>query len=136
VLAVPPVEEYRRAAALRAALRKFARESERITRAHGLTSQRYELLLMIKASDEPSTVTRLCEPLQLGQSGVTQLVQRAEDLGLIARRALRGDARSHELRLTPKGERLLERAFLELGPERDRLTQTLRGRSARRGTDR
>jgi DNA-binding MarR family transcriptional regulator len=76
---------------------------------------------MIKASDQPVTVTRLCEPLQLGQSGVTQLVQRAEDLGLIARRALRGDARSHELRLTPKGEQLLERAFLELGPERERL---------------
>ena len=131
---VRPVEEYRRAAALRAALRRFARESERITRAHGLTAQRYELLLAIKAAEEPATVTRLCEPLQLGQSGVTQLVQRAEDLGLLARRALRGDARSHELRLTPRGERLLERAFVELGPERERLTATLRRRPARRDT--
>ncbi len=122
---MPKLEDYRSAAALREALRRFHHESERISRAHGLTPQRYQLLLMIKAAPGPATVTNLCEPLQASQSGVTQLVKRAEELGLLERRAVRGDLRSHRLKLTPKGERLLARTFTALGPERQRLTVNL-----------
>jgi len=122
---MPTADEYRAAAELREALRRFARESERVCRASGLTPQRYQLLLMIKASGGTATVTSLVESLQLGQSGVTQLVQRAETLGLLERRAVRGDARSQRLTLSRKGDRLLERAFTALGPERERLAATL-----------
>src|SRR5947208_5582775 len=107
------------------ALRRFARESERISRAHGLTPQRYQLLLMIEAAEGTATVTTLTESLYLGQSGVTQLVQRAEEGGLITRQVVRGDARSNRLTLTRKGERLLERTFTALGPERARLMRDL-----------
>lgn len=123
--AVPTLDDYRAAAELRSALRRFARESERITRQCGLTPQRYQLLLRIKADDGWATVTSLCESLQLGQSGVTQLVKRAEDIGLVERFAVPGDARSHRLALTSRGEELLATAFDQLGPERDHLAATL-----------
>lgn len=122
---MPTLQEYKAAAALRESLRRFARESERISRANGLTPQRYQLLLMIKAAAGKATVTSLSESLHLGQSGVTQLVQRAEELGLIERHAVRGDARSSRLTLTRKGDRLLERTFSELGTERDRLIASI-----------
>ncbi|HTR32287.1 MAG TPA: MarR family transcriptional regulator [Gaiellaceae bacterium] len=122
---MPTLDDYRAAAELREALRRFARESERISRSHGLTPQRYQLLLMIKAAGGTATVTSLIDSLQLGQSGVTQLVQRAEALGLIERRAVREDARSQWLTLTRKGDRILARVFTELGPERDRLVAAL-----------
>jgi len=76
---------------------------------------------MIKAADGTATVTSLVESLQLGQSSVTQLVQRAETLDLVERRVVREDARSQWLKLTRRGDRILARAFTELGPERDRL---------------
>lgn len=125
---MPKLDDYRAAADLREALRRFARESERVSRAHGLTPQRYQLLLMIKAAAGKATVTNLCESLQLGQSGVTQLVQRTEELGLLERRSVRGDLRSRRLKLTPKGERALARTFIVLGPERERLTASLAGK--------
>ena len=67
------------------------RTSERNARAAGLTPQRYLLLLMIKGApggDEQSTVTELSERLQLAQSTVTELVSRAEEIGLRRARAL------------------------------------------------
>jgi DNA-binding MarR family transcriptional regulator len=122
---VPTLDDYRAAAELRTALRRFARASERITRDTGLTPQRYQLLLMIKAADGAATVSSLCAALQLGQSGVTQLVQRGEALGLLERHAVPGDARSSRLELTDAGDRLLAGVFTRLGPERERLAETL-----------
>lgn len=123
---MPNIADYRAAAALREALRRFARESERMSRSHGLTPQQYQLMLMIKAAGGKATVTGLIESLQLGQSGVTQLVQRAERLGMIDRLVVPEDARSNRLKLTRKGDAALARVFTALGPERDRLTETLR----------
>src|SRR6516162_5281800 len=83
-------------AEFRAALRRFLRRSEKIARDCGLTPQRYLLLLMIKGSPsgrERSTVTELSERLQLAQSTVTELVSRAEEVGLIARERSSRDAR-------------------------------------------
>lgn len=53
--------EYQRAARLREALRRFNRPSDEITRRHGLTSQRYELLLMIKTASDQSERASLRE---------------------------------------------------------------------------
>ena len=82
------LSEYQSVADLRAALRKFLRVSERAARRHGLTQQRYLLLLMIKGApdgSQRSTVTTLSERLQLAQSTVTELVARAEEAGLVTR---------------------------------------------------
>ena len=64
------------------------RRSGEISTRNGLTPRYHLLLLMIKGSrdgKEQSTVTELAERLQLTQSTVTQLVQRAERDGLLAR---------------------------------------------------
>ena len=111
-------------AEFREALRRFLRQSERVARQSGLTPQRHLLLLMIKgASDgsEQSTVTELADRLQLAQSTVTELVSRAEEAGLVERTQSQTDARVAYLRLTPEGERRLERSFTGLVTERAQL---------------
>jgi DNA-binding MarR family transcriptional regulator len=113
--AAAPVAEFR------AALRKFLRRSERVARASGLTPQRQLLMLMIKGApdrSEQSTVTDLAERLQLAQSTVTELVRRAEEVGLIQREPSAKDGRVALLRLTPEGERRLARSFTALAAER------------------
>ncbi len=123
-----PAEEYRRAAELRRALRGFLRRTERVSRAHGLTAERYELLLSIKTESGQGpgvTVTSLCQSLMLGQSAVTQLVRRVENLGLVHRELSSRDARVRYLHLTPEGERRLAGVVAELGPERDHLAAVM-----------
>jgi DNA-binding MarR family transcriptional regulator len=132
----PRPDEYRRAAELRVSLRRFLRTSEQVARRHKLTPQRYALLLMIKGApdgSERSTVTELAERLQLAQSTVTELVRRAETVGLIKRQPSPRDGRVAYLSLTPEAERRLAAAVGDLGAERRRLTQLLAGgRKARR----
>ena len=111
-------------AAFRAALRSFLRESELVARASGLTPQRYLLLLMIKGApdgSERATVTELVERLGLAQSTVTELVNRAEETGLVERSRADHDGRVAYLCLTAEGERRLAAAFTQLDVERERL---------------
>ena len=113
-----------RGAEFRAALRRFLRRSERAARSSGLTPQRYLLLLMIKGApdgSEKSTVTELAERLQLAQSTVTELVRRAEEVGLVERETSSVDGRVAHLRLTEEGERRLTQSFTSLAVERDAL---------------
>jgi DNA-binding MarR family transcriptional regulator len=118
----PTFADYDEAASLRAALRLFLRHSETITRRYGLSPRQHELLLMIKASpEETSTVSELVELLQLTQSTVTELVQRAEEGGLLQRRQSASDGRVVHLSLTPGAQERLQQAVGELGPERERL---------------
>ena len=120
-------EEYRDAAKLRAALRRFAHETERITPKHGLTPRRYVALLMIKASaTERATVTELSEALMLAQNTVTELVIRMEDAGLVQRERSPNDGRNVCVRLTAEGEHRLAGAVAELAGERDRLKEIAR----------
>ena len=73
-----------------------------------LTPERWQRLeaLFIRASEGRATVGGLTRSLQLGQAGVTQLVRRAENLGLVRRELSQTDARVRFLRLTPEGERV------------------------------
>jgi DNA-binding MarR family transcriptional regulator len=103
-----------RVAAFRAALRSFLGNSDRLARASGLTPQRHLLLLMIKGApdgSERATVSELVDRLQLAQNTVTELVQRAEALGLVERERSDSDARVAYLRLTAEGENRLADAF-------------------------
>ena len=118
----------------RAALRRFLRITERNARAAGLTPQRYLLLLMIKGAadhSEQSTVTELADRLQLAQSTVTELVRRAEEIGLIERERSPVDGRIAYLRLSAEGERRLASTFTSNDTERQTLLdafESLRGR--------
>lgn len=103
-------------ASFRAAVRSFLGESDRLARASGLTPQRYLLLLMIKGApdgSERATVTELGDRLQLAQNSVTELVQRAERLGLIERERSENDGRVAYLRVAAEGERRLADAFTQ-----------------------
>jgi DNA-binding MarR family transcriptional regulator len=124
--AEPGADVYRAAAELREALRRFERRSEQLARAHGLTPQQLTLLLQIKGAPdgrERATVTSLASRLQLGQSTVTELVQRAEHAGLLRRTADRTDTRVKWLSLTAEGSKRLAAVVRALGHERDRLTE-------------
>lgn len=122
----PSLWEFREAAELRGALRKFLRASERIAREEGLTPSRFLLLLMIKTtSGGRSTVTELAERMQLTQSTVTELVTRAEAAGLVRRTKSEQDARVFWLELTQVGEERLGRAVARNGPERHRLLELI-----------
>jgi DNA-binding MarR family transcriptional regulator len=121
--------EYAAAATLRAALRRFERESDRVLSGHGLTTERYELLLAIKARSEDGgrpTTALLSDDLQLAHSSTTQLARRAKDAGLVARRVSNLDGRVRYLTLTNAGSAKLAAAASELGPERQRLIALLR----------
>jgi DNA-binding MarR family transcriptional regulator len=122
----PSTDDFVNVAEFRGALRRFLRRSERVARSSGLTPQRYLLLLMIKGSadgSEQSTVTELADRLQLAQSTVTELVRRAEEVGLVEREQSASDGRVAHLRLTAEGERRLGRAFTDLAAERRELRE-------------
>jgi DNA-binding MarR family transcriptional regulator len=115
-------------AEFRSALRGFLRQTERIARRSGLTPQRYLLLLLIKGApdgSERSTVTELSRRLQLAQSTVTELVNRAEESGLVTREQSGRDARVAHLRLTAEGERRLRLSFTGLEAERQNLAEAV-----------
>jgi DNA-binding MarR family transcriptional regulator len=129
--------EFEQAAAFRASLRRFHRISEDAARKAGLTPRRHLLLLMIKGAPggaERSTVSELCARLQLAQSTVTELVQRAEEAGLVRRAQAREDGRIAYLTLTPEGERRLQLVHDQLRPEREALTRILREVEGQRPT--
>jgi DNA-binding MarR family transcriptional regulator len=117
-------------AAFRETLRAFMRESELNAKASGLTPQRFLLLLMIKGAQdgsERSTVTELAARLRLAQTTITDLVKRAEEVGLVTREQSETDARVVILRLTPEGERRLARCVHANATERERLREILAG---------
>jgi DNA-binding MarR family transcriptional regulator len=121
--------EVARAAAFRVELRRFVRRTEAATVGAGLTSQRYDLLLLLKAAGGRNANVRLselAELLQLQQTGVTELVKRAEEARLVVRRPSPDDGRSWLLSLTAAGERKLMRAFTALRGDREALAASLR----------
>lgn len=121
----PSESDYARAAELRLALRRFLHRGDEVARAHKLTQQRYQLLLLIKTSAGQATVGRIGRSLKLGQTNVTQLVRRTEHLGLVRRELSSTDARVRYLRLTAEGERRLAGAVADLSGDREKLIATL-----------
>jgi DNA-binding MarR family transcriptional regulator len=124
--------EIARAAAFRSALRQLMARTEVVTAKADLTPQRYNLLLMIKASPgETSTVSELVKSLKLQQTAVTELVKRAEEAGLLTRETSPADGRVYLLRLSREGERRLMRAFVALRKDREEIARSLAEVNAR-----
>ncbi len=120
--------EVRRAAAFRVALREFARESEHAARKARLTPQRYLLLLLVKGAEdgtERATISELCSRLHLAQSTVTELVNRAVEVGLVRRRTSANDGRVVYVELTDEGDRRFSEAFEALAGERRALRKVV-----------
>jgi DNA-binding MarR family transcriptional regulator len=120
--------QYAKAAEFRAALRRFLRTSEEAARDAGITPAQHLLLLQIAGCPEGmTTVSKLVEKLALAQSAVTELVQRAEQAGLVRREVSAADARVAHLSLTPAGEARLAEVHGSLGAESSRLRRVVDG---------
>jgi DNA-binding MarR family transcriptional regulator len=121
-------EEAQRTAEFWEALRRFLRRNEQVARKHDLTPQRHQLLVMIQgAADgtQRSTVTELAHRLHLAQSTVTELVDRAERAGLVARESSSSDGRVSHISLTEDGRRRMGRVMAELRSDRATLESVL-----------
>lgn len=97
-------------AQFRNALRRFLHFSESRARAAGLTPQQHQMLLSIKGMPERDWATpgEIAEALQVGHNAAVQLVNRAEEAGLVVRSEHATDRRSVAVSLTPKGDAVLE----------------------------
>jgi DNA-binding MarR family transcriptional regulator len=117
----PSIENVQRVAAFRVALRAFQRGTERVARSAALTPQWYLLLLRVKGSergDERATVGELARRMQLAQSTVTELVNRAGRAGLVRCTASTLDGRVVHIALSRDGEEPFPAAFRALAHER------------------
>lgn len=117
--------EIEHAAAFRAELRRFLARTETATAEAGLTVQRYDLLLAIKAAGGPATINELCSYLQMRQTAVTELVKRAEEAGLAIRTQSTVDRRVVLVSITEEAERRFERGFDALRSNRAALAEAL-----------
>lgn len=126
--------QYENLAAFRFALRKFLRFSEDAAGAAGLTPQQHQALLAIKGfpGRDQVTVGELAERLQVKHHSAVGLIDRLVLENLVERHASKEDRRQVRIRLTKRGESMLEelssmhREQLRLiGPELSTLLQRL-----------
>jgi MarR family 2-MHQ and catechol resistance regulon transcriptional repressor len=83
--------------------------SRRFFKSIGTTESEFNLLMVIKHSAGPLTQSAVGRRLMVDKSNVTGLLDRMEASGLIRRKRVKGDRRSHHVELTAEGRRLLER---------------------------
>ena len=76
---------------------------------------------------ERATVSGLVRMLQLKQSTITELVQRAEDAGLVRRDRSNADGRVVQLALTEEGDARLAASVAEHGDESRLLVELASG---------
>jgi DNA-binding MarR family transcriptional regulator len=89
---------------LRAHARVERRLDEDLRSRHGLSLQEYETLLhLAEAPERRLRMGRLADSLLLSKSGVTRLVDRLVDDGLVERTSCSSDARGAEATLTALG---------------------------------
>lgn len=102
-------QDFEHLLAFRTSLRRFQHWSEDQARAAGLTHVQHQLLVAIKGHPgaAPPTVGDLAGYLLLRHHSTVELVDRAESVGLVRRVADGRDARVVRVRLTEKGDRIL-----------------------------
>ena len=104
-------QEYETLAALRYALRRFVHFSEDAAQHAGLTPQQHQALLAIKGfpGRDQVTVGELAERLQVRHHSAVGLADRLVAERLVIRAGDEADRRRVYLKLTSRGEALLER---------------------------
>lgn len=105
----PTRRDFERLLEFRVALRRFQRWSEDQAQAAGLTHVQHQLLVAIKGhpGELPPTVGDLAGYLLLRPHSAVELVDRAEDAGLVERIPDSRDGRVVRVRLTGAGEAIL-----------------------------
>jgi DNA-binding MarR family transcriptional regulator len=129
--------EYEALASFRFALRQFLRFSEEEALAVGLKPQQHQALLAIKGfpGRDHITVGELAERLQVKPHSAVGLIDRLVTKKLVTRDLSPEDRRQVQLRLTARGEQMLEKLstahheqLRRIGPELSGLLEKL-GRS-------
>ncbi len=98
-------------ARFRFGIRRYLRFSEETVRRHGVTPQQYQLMLALKGFPDRdwALVRELADRLQLRHHSVVELIDRAQNQGLVERTTDPDDARAVRVVLTDEGEHLLGR---------------------------
>ncbi|HEU4353381.1 MAG TPA: MarR family transcriptional regulator [Burkholderiales bacterium] len=124
--------EYRLLASFRYALRSFLRFSEAAAEKVGLTAQHYQALLAICATPEGVTINDLARQLLIRHNSAVGLADRLSEQGLVVREPSPEDGRKVHLRLTAKGDRVLEKLagvhreeLRRIGPQLEALLQQI-----------
>ena len=104
-------QDFERLLEFRVTLRRFQRWSEDQAQAEGLTHVQHQLLVAVKGhrGDLPPTVGDLAGYLLLRPHSTVELIDRAQDAGLVARTPDGDDGRVVRVRLTSEGERILQK---------------------------
>ena len=130
--------EYRRLASFRYALRSFLRFSEAAAEKVGLTAQHYQALLAVCATaDGHLAINDLAKQLLIRHNSAVGLVDRLASQGLVSREPSPADGRKVILRLTSKGDRVLEKLaevhreeLRRIGPQLEALLHEITGPKA------
>ena len=106
--------EYQALAEFRYRIRRFLHVSERLARSADLEPQQHQLLLAIKGLPEghSATIGELAERLQLQHHSAAELVDRAEERGLVRRERGDVDRRQVFVQLTREGAERLRQMSL------------------------
>lgn len=127
-------DEYALLAAFRYALRSFLRFSESAAEGAGLTAQHYQAMLAVRAcpAGRRVTINDLAEQLLIRHNSAVGLLDRLQKQGLMAREPSPVDGRKVYLRLTAKGDRVLEQLaevhreeLQRIGPQLRQLLQQI-----------
>jgi DNA-binding MarR family transcriptional regulator len=102
---------YQALAELRYQIRRFLHFSERAAEAAGLAPQQHQALLAIKGipANQEATIGTLAERLLIHHHSAVELTNRLEAKRLIRRIRSDQDRRKILIRLTPRGERVLQK---------------------------
>jgi DNA-binding MarR family transcriptional regulator len=119
-------DDYRLLAEFRHLLRHFLSFSEAAARAAGMTPRQHQALLAIRGSGGPMATSLLAQRLALRVHSTVELAKRLEAAGLLRRASDPADRRRVLLRLTAKGERLLEKLSLAHRDELARMAPLLK----------
>ncbi|HET8603912.1 MAG TPA: MarR family winged helix-turn-helix transcriptional regulator [Marmoricola sp.] len=107
---MPTDKDYERLLAFRTRLREFDQWSRAAAEGQGLTHSQHQLLLAIRGyrGSEGPTIGDVADALLVKHHTASELVSRAEDLGLVQRKRDAQDSRRVHLRLTDKGGATLQ----------------------------
>ena len=121
-------KDYETLARFRYELRRFLRFSEDAAAEAGLTPQQHQALLAVRAMEGGEMlVGTLAERLLLRPHSATELVNRLEKLGLVARRQLKDDRRKVCVAITPHGRAMLDSLAASHRTELRRMRPMLEG---------
>ena len=131
--------EYRQLASFRHALRRFLRFSEAAAERVGLTAQHYQALLAVCASaDGRVTINDLAQQLLIRHNSAVGLVDRLTAQALLTREPSPEDGRKVYLRLSSKGDRVLQKLaevhreeLRRIGPQLEALLHEITGTAKR-----